>query len=58
MKKWLLWDGDKEFPFQYETAREARKDQKIFNRERCNWQKPYHLFKRADAPVTHRRKVL
>ena len=43
--KWLVWDIDSEFPFGYKTRKEAEKDLRIFNNERCDWEEKFYLFK-------------
>jgi hypothetical protein len=44
---WLIWDFERELPFTYSTRKEAEKDLRIFNKERCTWQVKNYLFKQV-----------
>lgn len=45
--KWLVWDYDRDLPFDFETAKEARKNCKIYNKDRLEWQPKNYVFKRV-----------
>jgi len=42
--KWILFDGD-DHVFKYATAEAAKKDQRIFNKEKMDWENDYQLYK-------------
>lgn len=46
-KRWLVWDYVNEYPFEYQTRKEAVKYMNIFNKERNKFDKKYYLFKRV-----------
>ncbi len=46
-EKWFVWDGERELPHGFSTAKEARNACKIYNKERCDWEPKNYVFKRV-----------